>query len=129
MVYTFFKQQHLLGNYMYNGFIKKMKSSVKYIFLDFVHVRQVNRQALKSTPFLHFMVLQCLLECDKDISQTNSTKEFNTVAKTHLRAQDVFEVILLLYVRGLLFPGMTVLIQRHLLVGTLRNNASEEKGG
>ena len=45
----------------------------------------------------------------------------------HLRSQDFFEVILILHVCGLLFPGMAIVTQRHLLVVTVTNNTSEHK--
>lgn len=49
------------------------------------------------------------------------------LALTHLRSQDLFEVILILHICGPLFPGMAIVTQWHLLVVTVRNNTSEEK--
>lgn len=41
------------------------------------------------------------------------------LALTHLRSQDLFEVILILHICGLLFPGMAIVTQWHLLVVTV----------
>lgn len=49
------------------------------------------------------------------------------LALTHLRSQDLFEVILLLHIYSLLFPGMALVTQWHLLVVTVRNNTSVER--
>lgn len=55
------------------------------------------------------------------------TKGFLPLVLTHLRSQDLFEVILILHICGLLFPGMAIVTQWHLLVVAIRNNTSEEK--
>lgn len=47
------------------------------------------------------------------------TGRFSPLALTHLRSQDLFEVIVILHVCGLLFPGMAIVSQRHLLVVTV----------
>lgn len=52
-----------------------------------------------------------------------TTKGIYCWQKKHSRSQDLFEVILLLHVWGLLFPGMAILSQWHLVV-TVRNNTS-----
>lgn len=52
---------------------------------------------------------------------------FLPLALTHLRSQDLFEVILIFNVCGLLFPGVAIVTQWHPLVVTVRNNTSEEK--
>lgn len=54
-------------------------------------------------------------------------KGFLPLALAHLRSQDLFEVILLFHICGLLLPGMAIFAQWHLLVVMVRNDTSEEK--
>lgn len=56
-----------------------------------------------------------------------STQRRRTSALTHLRSQDLFKVILIFHVGGLLFPGMAVVTQWHPLVVAVRDNTGVKK--
>lgn len=46
---------------------------------------------------------------------------------THLRSQDFFEVVVIVHICGLLFPGMAIVPQRHPFVVTVTSDASEDR--
>lgn len=81
---------------------------------------------LSKTALPLFKAWQCFPECDKDHAKLGH-KNFLPRALTHLRSQDVFEVIHFLHIHGLLFPLMAIVTQWHLLVVTVRSNTGEEK--
>lgn len=46
---------------------------------------------------------------------------------THLRSQDFFEVVVIVHICGLLFPGMAIVPQRHPFVVAVTSDASEDR--